>query len=55
MDMILELLQITPTERVTYKDIRMFDIRHDFFSAYPEPIIENGIRALDMVLFERFL
>lgn len=34
---------------------RMTGIRRDFFANYPEPIIENGIRALDMVLFERDL
>jgi ribosomal protein S18 acetylase RimI-like enzyme len=31
---------------------RMKEIRKDFFSDYPEPIFENGIRALDMVMFE---
>jgi ribosomal protein S18 acetylase RimI-like enzyme len=34
---------------------RMTEIRRDFFASYPEPILENGIRALDMVMFERRL
>ncbi|WP_188382658.1 GNAT family N-acetyltransferase [Ornithinibacillus halotolerans] len=34
---------------------RMVEIRKDFFKSYPEPIYENGIRALDMVMFERVL
>ncbi len=34
---------------------RMTGIKKDFFSHYPEPIYENGIRALDMVMFERKL
>lgn len=32
---------------------RMTEIRKDFFCSYPEPVIENGIRAWDMVMFER--
>ncbi|TQV88485.1 GNAT family N-acetyltransferase [Aliikangiella coralliicola] len=28
---------------------RLHSIEHDFFSSYPEPIYENGIRCLDMV------
>ncbi|KAG5359979.1 putative N-acetyltransferase YvbK [Yarrowia sp. C11] len=31
---------------------RFSDIRKDFFLQYPEPIFENGIRALDMVMLE---
>ncbi|WP_138417113.1 GNAT family N-acetyltransferase [Aquibacillus sediminis] len=34
---------------------RMVEIKRDFFKAYPEPIIESGIRALDMVMFEKTL
>ncbi|MEJ8547875.1 GNAT family N-acetyltransferase [Brevibacillus borstelensis] len=34
---------------------RMTGIRKDFFLSYPEPVIENGIRAWDMVMFERTL
>lgn len=34
---------------------RMSHIRRDFFLSYPEPIWENGIRAIDMVMFERGL
>ncbi|MFC7364073.1 MULTISPECIES: GNAT family N-acetyltransferase [Bhargavaea] len=34
---------------------RMCGIRKDFFLSYPEPIWENGIQALDMVMFEREL
>lgn len=34
---------------------RMAEIRKDFFSKYPQPIFENGIEALDMVVFERKL
>lgn len=34
---------------------RMYEIKRDFFSEYTEPIYENGIRALDMVMFEREL
>ncbi|WP_286230845.1 GNAT family N-acetyltransferase [Neobacillus mesonae] len=34
---------------------RMFEIKKDFFKDYPEPIFENGIRALDMVMFEKIL
>ncbi|MAT94221.1 MAG: GNAT family N-acetyltransferase [Halioglobus sp.] len=29
---------------------RMHGIERDFFRAYPEPIVENGIRCLDMVV-----
>jgi ribosomal protein S18 acetylase RimI-like enzyme len=28
---------------------RMYSIESNFFDAYPEPIIENGIRCIDMV------
>lgn len=34
---------------------RMADIKKDFFKKYPEPIFEDGIRALDMVMFEKNL
>ncbi|MFK9090808.1 GNAT family N-acetyltransferase [Bacillus salipaludis] len=34
---------------------RMVEIKKDFFKKYPVPICENGIRALDMVMFERDL
>ncbi|MCH6269112.1 GNAT family N-acetyltransferase, partial [Neobacillus citreus] len=34
---------------------RMSEIKKDFFKKYPDPIYENGIRALDMVLFEKNL
>jgi ribosomal protein S18 acetylase RimI-like enzyme len=34
---------------------RMSHIRRGFFLSYPEPIWENGIRAFDMVMFEREL
>ncbi|KAG5362855.1 putative N-acetyltransferase YvbK [Yarrowia sp. B02] len=31
---------------------RFSDIRRDFFLQYPEPIFENGIRAVDMLMLE---
>ncbi|WP_232324862.1 GNAT family N-acetyltransferase [Halobacillus mangrovi] len=31
---------------------RFYDIRKDFFLTYPEPIFENGIRAIDMIVFQ---
>lgn len=34
---------------------RMTEIRRDFFEKYEKPIFENGIQALDMVMFERKL
>lgn len=34
---------------------RMETIEKDFFSHYPEPIYENGIRALDMIFFSKQL
>ncbi|RIW37264.1 GNAT family N-acetyltransferase [Bacillus salacetis] len=34
---------------------RMKEIKRDFFLDYPEPIIENGIRALDMLMFQKEL
>jgi len=34
---------------------RMYEIKKDFFKKYPDPIFEDGIRALDMVMFERDL
>ncbi|WHY87110.1 GNAT family N-acetyltransferase [Neobacillus novalis] len=34
---------------------RMVEIKKNFFKKYPTPIYENGIRALDMVMFERDL
>ncbi|WP_170289357.1 GNAT family N-acetyltransferase [Metabacillus lacus] len=32
---------------------RMKEIRRDYFLAYPEIIVENGIRALDMIVFQQ--
>jgi ribosomal protein S18 acetylase RimI-like enzyme len=34
---------------------RMAEIKRDFFKDYPKPIFEDGIRALDMVMFEKEL
>jgi len=34
---------------------RMEAIEKDFFSNYPQPIYENGIRALDMIVFSKAL
>ncbi|MFF2448369.1 GNAT family N-acetyltransferase [Neobacillus sp. NPDC058068] len=34
---------------------RMVEIKKNFFKKYPNPIYENGIRALDMVVLERDL
>ncbi|MDF2947555.1 MAG: family N-acetyltransferase [Bacillales bacterium] len=34
---------------------RLVGIRKDFFLNYPEPIFENGIRAIDMIIFEKEL
>lgn len=34
---------------------RMTEIRRGFFENYAEPIFENGIQALDMVMFEKKL
>ena len=34
---------------------RMTSIKHDFFANYPKPIYEDGIRALDMIMFEKML
>ncbi|MFG6147091.1 GNAT family N-acetyltransferase [Halobacillus sp. B23F22_1] len=34
---------------------RMNAIRKGFFSHYPEPIYENGIQALDMIVFSKHL
>jgi ribosomal protein S18 acetylase RimI-like enzyme len=34
---------------------RMDSIKRDFFRNYPTPIYENGIQALDMVMFEKDL
>lgn len=34
---------------------RMTEIKRGFFEKYPAPIYENGIRALDMVMFEKVL
>jgi ribosomal protein S18 acetylase RimI-like enzyme len=34
---------------------RMAEIKKDFFVKYPEAIFEDGIRALDMVMFEKDL
>ena len=34
---------------------RMVEIKKDIFKNYPTPIYEDGIRALDMVMFEKEL
>ncbi|WP_075980670.1 GNAT family N-acetyltransferase [Bacillus massilinigeriensis] len=34
---------------------RITSIRKDFFRQYPEPIFEDGIQALDMIMFEKEL
>lgn len=34
---------------------RIVGIRKDFFAKYPEPIHENGIQAMDMIMFEKEL
>lgn len=34
---------------------RMASIKKDFFNYYPTPIYENGIQALDMVMFQKDL
>ncbi len=34
---------------------RFYEIRRDFFINYPSPVFENGLQALDMVVFERTL
>lgn len=34
---------------------RMVEIRKNFFKDYPEPIFEDGIRAIDMVMFEKYV
>lgn len=34
---------------------RITEVKKDFFSKYPEPIFENGIQALDMIMFEKNL
>ncbi|MGP4076851.1 GNAT family N-acetyltransferase [Halobacillus sp. K22] len=34
---------------------RFYEIRRDFFLQYPSSIFENGIQALDMVIFEKTL
>ena len=34
---------------------RMAEIKKDFFCKYPEAIFEDGIRAIDMVMFEKDL
>ncbi|PLS17250.1 GNAT family N-acetyltransferase [Bacillus sp. M6-12] len=34
---------------------RMYEIKKDFFKKYPQPIYENGIRALDMLMFYKEL
>lgn len=31
---------------------RFFEIKKNFFAQYPDPVIENGIIAMDMVYFE---
>lgn len=57
MEVTLELEEILRKDRAFYQKsgFRMLGIRRDYFADYPEPIIENGIRGLDMVLFERQL
>ncbi|WP_175989122.1 N-acetyltransferase [Bacillus sp. Marseille-Q1617] len=32
---------------------RINEIKHDFFLQYPRPIVENGIRALDMIVLKK--
>lgn len=32
---------------------RITSVKKDFFADYPNPIYENGIRALDMIMLER--
>ncbi|KGX84592.1 GNAT family N-acetyltransferase [Pontibacillus marinus] len=34
---------------------RMAEVKRDFFLNYPEPIFEDGIRALDMIMFDKIL
>ena len=34
---------------------RIVGIRKGFFAKYPEPIYENGIQAIDMIMFEKDL
>ncbi|TYS19120.1 GNAT family N-acetyltransferase [Rossellomorea vietnamensis] len=34
---------------------RMYEIKRNFFFNYPEPIFEYGIRAMDMIMFEKTL
>ncbi|WDF82095.1 GNAT family N-acetyltransferase [Lacticaseibacillus pabuli] len=34
---------------------RFYGVRRDFFNHYNPPLIENGVRLRDMVMFERFL
>lgn len=34
---------------------RMYEVRRNFFLNYPTVIFEDGIRALDMIMFERDL
>jgi ribosomal protein S18 acetylase RimI-like enzyme len=34
---------------------RVAGVRRGFFASYPEPIVEDGIRALDMVMLDREL
>ncbi|MFD2045467.1 GNAT family N-acetyltransferase [Ornithinibacillus salinisoli] len=34
---------------------RIIGVKKDFFLHYPQPIFENGIRAMDMVMFEKEL
>jgi ribosomal protein S18 acetylase RimI-like enzyme len=34
---------------------RIAGVRRGFFASYPEPIVEDGIRALDMVMLDREL
>ena len=32
---------------------RFYEVKKDFFFSYPNPIIENGLRAYDMVMLKK--
>lgn len=32
---------------------RFYDIKKDFFTSYPEPFYENGIKGIDMIVFRK--
>lgn len=34
---------------------RIYGIKEDFFLTYPEPIYENGIQAIDMIMLKQLL